>query len=334
MHPSIELPPIQSHPGQPTTHPYSEHRSRELLPSVMAHSPPPGRSSTLPPLERRESFQRRERGNRPRKSSITQNSRRPRHEKGRSKDLGRRWEIEGRKAFSAEPPGLDAAAVKSRRWEDLVEAAASANEADSDRDVTPVSVSFQKFVLLSDQLRAQTPQSPTSIKRASLPPLHSSIAHNQSYKASPLAKALTPPPPNLLSGPQPFPSGEAAGMTIESLTSARSSHTSGSGQNYHISSSGPSSSDFATSPTYNPQHTSSNSQSSSNSAAQVQIYCGKCRRPNALLESFACTECISGFCVDCMWALVGDVRTGSRGRPCPWCGMIGARYKPIHLEIR
>ena len=51
--------------------------------------------------------------------------------------------IEGRKAFSAEPPGLAAAAAaKSKRWEDLIEAAASATEADSDRDITPVSYPF------------------------------------------------------------------------------------------------------------------------------------------------------------------------------------------------
>lgn len=138
MQPSIELPPIHTQYGPTASQRFSDPRSRELLPSVMAHSPPE-RSSTLPPLERRESLQRRERGNRPRKSSITQNSRRPRHEKDRSKDFGRRMSIEGRKAFSAEPPAFTAAAVKSKRWEDLIEAAASATEVDSDRDLTPVS---------------------------------------------------------------------------------------------------------------------------------------------------------------------------------------------------
>ena len=138
MHPSVELPPLQApFPPQHHYHGLPDPRARELLPSVMGHSPPE-RSSTLPPLERRESFQRRERGNRPRKSSITQNSRRPKHEKGRSKDHGARLNIDGRKALSAEPPALAAAAAKSRRWEDLIEAAASATEADSDRDITPV----------------------------------------------------------------------------------------------------------------------------------------------------------------------------------------------------
>ena len=46
--------------------------------------------------------------------------------------------IEGRKAFSAEPPGAREAMARGKRWEDLIEAATSATEADSDRDMTPV----------------------------------------------------------------------------------------------------------------------------------------------------------------------------------------------------
>ena len=137
MHSSIELPPIQNHINQQQTiPPFHSPRPRDLLPSMMARSPP-GRSSTLPPLQRKESVKR-DKANRPRKSSITQNSRRPKHEKKTSKDFARRLSIEGRKAFSAEPPGAREAAVAGRRWHDLVEAAASATEADSDRDLTPV----------------------------------------------------------------------------------------------------------------------------------------------------------------------------------------------------
>ena len=137
MHSSIELPPIQNHiHQQQTIPPFHSPRPRDLLPSMMARSPP-GRSSTLPPLQRKESVKR-DKANRPRKSSITQNSRRPKHEKKTSKDFARRLSIEGRKAFSAEPPGAREAAVAGRRWHDLVEAAASATEADSDRDLTPV----------------------------------------------------------------------------------------------------------------------------------------------------------------------------------------------------
>ena len=131
MHPSVELPPIQSHDELQAP------QRRELLPSVMAHSPP-GRSSTLPPIPRKDPIRRDKTNNRPRKSSITENSRRPKHERTKSKDHSRRLSIEGRKAFSAEPPGL-AAAMGKKRWEDLIEAATSATEADSDRDLTPVS---------------------------------------------------------------------------------------------------------------------------------------------------------------------------------------------------
>ena len=188
------------------------------------------------------------------------------------------------------------------------------------------------YVLANDP--SQTPQSPVSVKRASLPPLHSSIAQAQSYKASPLARTLTPPPPRILSGPPPFQSGEALNMSIDSTTSNRSSHTSSSGQNFHIPPSGLSSSEAATSPTYyNTQHSSRDSQSSTNGGAQVQIYCGNCRRPSVLVESYACSECISGFCVDCVWTLQTDIGT-NRARPCPRCTAQGAKYRPIRLEIR
>jgi hypothetical protein len=136
MHPSVELPPIQNHTDHNSIPPFHSPRPRELLPSMLAHSPPE-RSSTLPPMQRNESLKR-EKPARPRKSSITQNSRKAKHEKTRSKDPSRRLSIEGRKAFSAEPPGLVAAAARGKRWEDLIEAATSATEVDSDRDLTPV----------------------------------------------------------------------------------------------------------------------------------------------------------------------------------------------------
>ena len=129
MHSTIELPPIQNHLAQNSIPPFHSPRPRDLLPSMMARSPP-GRSSTLPPIQRRDKPAR------PRKSSITQNARKPKHERTRSKDHARRLSIEGRKAFSAEPQS--AASAMGKRWEDLIEAATSANEADSDRDLTPV----------------------------------------------------------------------------------------------------------------------------------------------------------------------------------------------------
>ncbi|KAK8181829.1 hypothetical protein IWZ00DRAFT_563964 [Phyllosticta capitalensis] len=177
---------------------------RELLPSSLAHSPP-GRSSTLPPIPRSNK-------SRPRKNSVTQNARRPKHEKGRSREMARRMSHD-RKAFSVEPPSSTTNAY-GKRWEDLIDAAASATEEDS-RDLTPI------------------PGSPHHhhLNRASLPPYVAS--QFQSYHASPLQNTLTPPPPDH-SGLEPFPSVESS---IESTQS---------GHNFHISSQGLSDS----SPTY------------------------------------------------------------------------------------
>jgi hypothetical protein len=102
-------------------------RPRELLPSSLARSPP-GRSSTLPPVPRSVKTTR------PRKSSVTQNARKPKHERTKSKEQVRRLSYD-RKAYSAEPQ--TAAALYGKRWEDLIDAAASATEEDS-RDLTPV----------------------------------------------------------------------------------------------------------------------------------------------------------------------------------------------------
>jgi hypothetical protein len=104
---------------------------RELLPSSLARSPPYHRSSTLPPAPRPG------KPNRPRKSSITENARKPKHERTKSKGHARRMSHE-RKAMSAEPQSL--ASKFGSRWEDLIEAAASATDEDS-RDLTPVSLS-------------------------------------------------------------------------------------------------------------------------------------------------------------------------------------------------
>ncbi|ORX98604.1 hypothetical protein BCR34DRAFT_147007 [Clohesyomyces aquaticus] len=178
---------------------------RELLPSSLARSPP-GRSSTLPPVPRSI------KPNRPRKSSVGQNARKPKHERTKSKEHARRMSHD-RKAFSAEPQA--AAAMFGKRWEDLIDAAASATEEDS-RDLTPVPGSPH--------------YSPHILNRASLPPFAAS--QFQSYTASPLQNTLTPPPPELEFAP--FPSVESS---IESTQS---------GQNFHISSQGLSDS----SPTY------------------------------------------------------------------------------------
>jgi hypothetical protein len=101
-------------------------RTRDLLPSSMARSPPYYRSNAIPPG-------RVVKPNRPRKSSIAQNSRKPKHERTKSRDHQRRASSD-RKAMSAEPSSLTG---YGKRWEDLIDAAASATEEDS-RELTPV----------------------------------------------------------------------------------------------------------------------------------------------------------------------------------------------------
>ncbi|KAH7417146.1 hypothetical protein BKA64DRAFT_691557 [Cadophora sp. MPI-SDFR-AT-0126] len=212
MRSSIELPPLHgSHHLEPTSDPFSHlnaHRRRELLPSILSTSPP-GRSSTLPPIQRNPG------PNRPRKQSVSKRAREPQHRRQKSRENAhlRRMSYD-RKAFSAEPSSAFSAAY-GKRWEDLIDAATSATE-DVDDDRTPVSLS----VKISDTgSQVQVPPSPVSVNRASMPPF--SANHFQGYQASPLQQALTPPS-NLPDAPEPFPSVESGE----------------SGDNFHIESRG------------------------------------------------------------------------------------------------
>lgn len=133
MRSTIELPPIH-HRGnlEPTSDPFSHHnplRRRELLPSILNTSPP-GRSSTLPPIQRHTS------SNRPRKVSVTKHAREPQHQRQKSREKAylKRMSYD-RKAQSAEP-----SSAFGSRWQDLIEAATSATE-DVNDDRTPVSLS-------------------------------------------------------------------------------------------------------------------------------------------------------------------------------------------------
>jgi len=134
MRSSIELPPIHGNNIEPTSEPFSHlnpHRRRELLPSILSTSPP-GRSSTLPPIQRPGP------NGRPRKQSVSKRAREPQHKRQKSRENAhlRRMSYD-RKAFSAEPSsGLSAAYGK--RWEDLIDAATSATE-DVEDERTPVS---------------------------------------------------------------------------------------------------------------------------------------------------------------------------------------------------
>lgn len=112
----------------------SGHDQPGLLNNSLARSPP-DRSAGLASLQR--SVSRGGHGNRPRKSSLSQQARLAKHERKRSKELKR--SSGDRKAFSAEPG--NPAFHYGKRWEDLIDAAASATEEEGSRDLTPVSSS-------------------------------------------------------------------------------------------------------------------------------------------------------------------------------------------------
>ncbi|KAI9887861.1 MAG: hypothetical protein M1823_000383 [Watsoniomyces obsoletus] len=230
--------------------PFDPGRPRQLLPSILSKTLPGGRSSTLPPIQRRE------RSSRPRKSSITQHARKPQHEKKRSRgEHVRRMSYEGRKAFSAEPSGPPPAV--GNRWEDLIDAAASATE-DVDGDRTPI------VKLIRDHDAIKIPHSSPQANRASLPPF--STAFPQSYQASPLQNALTPPS---YAPEPPLPS-------VESVE------------------------------TYHPESRSVEDSSPSSASQNVQIYCAACQNSTMLRTAFACTECICGICRECVDILVAE----------------------------
>ncbi|KAL1953692.1 hypothetical protein VTO42DRAFT_2365 [Malbranchea cinnamomea] len=371
MHNSVELPPLLDHLKQEQIPPFQSPRPRELLPSFLAHSPP-GRSSTLPPLQRRD------RSHRPRKSSLTQTARKGKHERDRSREYSRRPSINDRKALSAEPQ--TAAWVQGKRWEDLIEAATSATEVEDDRDLTPAprSPSFRSF--------ASVTSAPSAIKhRSSLPPAFQSTPglptsqssyrplSTLSYTASPLQKALTPPPFEPRSGPdaelEPFPSVESS-LETNSTTSGKHYHIPAAGFQGNSSPPRPLTSSYQPSShphqlqnPHRPQHRFSNP--TSFPSREVEIYCASCSRPWPLRECYACTECICGVCRECVGIITGlhpgprspapilnptsspgngisgNGGIGGPGRPglphrkhCPVCGTMAGKWKPFQLEFR
>jgi hypothetical protein len=134
---SIELPPMRriNNHLDVTSEPFpnfQNERPRNLLPSILSTSPP-GRSSTLPPIQRQAST-------RPRKQSVSKRAREPQHRRQKSKEqMHMRRMSYDRKAFSAEPSSQ--LGIYGKRWEDLIDAATSATE-DVDEDRTPVSFLF------------------------------------------------------------------------------------------------------------------------------------------------------------------------------------------------
>jgi len=180
----------------------------------------------------------------------------------------------------------------------------------------------------------------SAYKRSSLPPGFRPLGHLQpqthhsTYNASPLQRALTPPPPDQTgpNDPEPFPS-------VESIESA------GSGTNFHIPRSGlPASvsSNENTSPLQYHTHPYQHSQTSSfgSRADLLDIYCASCGRPVLLKTAFACTECICGVCSDCVGQIISSpvitIQPGSAPmrRGCPRCGVMGGKWKRFQLDFR
>ncbi|KAJ3486777.1 hypothetical protein NLG97_g6549 [Lecanicillium saksenae] len=193
---SIELPPLHHISNHDVT---SDPYSNRHLPSLLSGSPP-GRSSTLPPLQRPMG------PNRPRKQSISKRAKeghKKKNSRGSAADWLRRIQNDDRmrpgdrKALSVEP-----STDFGKRWEDLIDAADQAASAagDVDEDRTPM------------------PQSPVSIHRSSMPPFSQQNLQQANYQASPLQQALTPPSYNQ-DPVEPFPSVE-------------------SGENFHMGTSG------------------------------------------------------------------------------------------------
>ncbi|QGA13740.1 hypothetical protein EYB26_001391 [Talaromyces marneffei] len=345
MHSSIELPPLRDHFKQEPLPPFQSSRPRELLPSILSHSPP-GRSSTLPPLQRSNS-----KIQRPRKSSITQNARKPKHERTRSKEFARRPSLGDRKALSAEPQ--TAAWVQGKRWEDLIEAATSATEVDEDRDTTPIPHSPSVSALLNNSTSISSAKNrnslPPSLHSSSLAPIRRSF-QGSSYTESPLQKSLTPPPLELHrsrdSDMEPFPSIEPS---LESGSTV-------SGKTFHMSASGlPSSVNSDSSPLNHlhnhvrPQHRFSNPTPSTFRHRDIQIYCANCSRAWPLQDCYACTECICGVCRECVGMFISSPPMSlshpmnspikaptsyPAPRGCPKCRTVGGKWKAFQLEFR
>ncbi|OJJ88190.1 putative transcription factor RfeD [Aspergillus glaucus CBS 516.65] len=352
---SVELPPLRDHfRHEDSLPPFSPPRPRKdfLLPSILSHSPPP-RSSTLPPIHRKDRLPR------PRKSSITQNARKPKHDRPRRPSLGER------KALSAEPQ--TAAWAQGKRWEDLIEAATSATEADDDRSsehgpspTIPPLIANITSAPLDQPIRSSLPPPAFHPPHRSLPP---------PYTASPLHKSLTPPPQmhrGRDSDLEPFPSIESS---LDSASSA-------SGKNFPVSRNLAPSALSDSSPVYNmypssmharQHHRFSNPTPTSLRSREITIYCASCQRPWALDDCYACTECICGVCRDCVGMFLtspanmfrnitsspgsgptngmfhgpgpgsgpGPTSHPSPGpRGCPRCRTVGGKWKAFQLEFR
>lgn len=199
-----------------------------------------------------------------------------------------------------------------------------------------------------------------SKNRSSLPPAFQSSAglppprpfQTHSYTASPLHKALTPPPFDLHRGRdsdlEPFPSIESLdGGPPGKLPSMRPAANSDSSPLSLFP------------PAQRQHHRYSNPTPSTFRNRDIQIYCASCKRPRPLSESYACTECICGVCRECVGMFIGSPPTSfnnitsspgsamgngntiSHGptsypgrRGCPRCRTVGGKWKAFQLDFR
>ena len=173
----------------------------------------------------------------------------------------------------------------------------------------------------------------TTATRLSLPPGIRHSGQFNSFHASPLQKALTPPPPDPPghNDPEPFP-------TVESIESA------GSGQNFHISRSGlPTSASTNEDSSPLQQHSqlygSASSQGYGPGGANLEIFCASCGRITFLRDALACTECICGVCSDCANQIINSAGPAQPGyvhvrRGCPKCSFIGGKWKKFQIDFR
>ena len=165
------------------------------------------------------------------------------------------------------------------------------------------------------------------------PTPHRSLHQRYPYASSPLHNSLTPPPqydvpqqPRRDSDLEPFPS-------IESSTSSTSRNfalsTSPATTAPKLEYSSPVMSFNSVGTFANQQrvgnhnnndvHRLSNPSSSTTTTTttttstsfngDVNIYCANCRRPWSLNDCYACTECISGVCRECVGMLIGSPPT-------------------------
>lgn len=169
------------------------------------------------------------------------------------------------------------------------------------------------------QIPASPYHSPQVNSRTSLPPFALG-SQFQSFQASPLTRALTPPPAEDGGlGLQPFPSVDS------SLSSHQHHNSTDSGSQFHIMN--PSSIDSNSSPVFD------SAGGSGDNGGCYTIYCAGCRRAYDIKQCFACTACICAVCSACTDAIIQEQ---SRGRMsgCPKCHAMDSTYKPFQLEFR